>query len=72
MKTVEVFKTTVTDPTTAAGIINTLQEMIPGSTVNFDLDDCDNILRVISKEVVTDVVSRVVSQCGYHCEVLQD
>ena len=43
---IEVFKTDVTDRDYANLLLNHIQKTFPGYTVNFDLHDCDNILRV--------------------------
>lgn len=46
--TVEVFKTDVSDVKQADKIIRRLNVLFPNHKINFDLDDCDNILRVES------------------------
>jgi len=50
---VEVFKTNIEDPLRARWLINKIHETFCNYEANFDLDDCDNILRVeCSKGVV--------------------
>ncbi|UGU14938.1 hypothetical protein LS482_14700 [Sinomicrobium kalidii] len=44
--TVEIFKTDVTDATTADSCILVLSHHFPNTHINFDLEDCDRILRV--------------------------
>jgi hypothetical protein len=46
---VEVFKTDVDSEQVAVKIITDLQRIFPSYRINFDLDDCDKILRVESK-----------------------
>jgi pimeloyl-ACP methyl ester carboxylesterase len=43
------FKTDVDSDQVAVKIITALQRIFPGYRINFDLDDCDKILRVESK-----------------------
>lgn len=43
---IEVFKTNVTNKYYAEMLVISLQKFFPGYTANFDLEDCDRILRV--------------------------
>jgi hypothetical protein len=43
---VEVFKTDMDDCHQAALLVNQIHQTFPGYEANFDLDDCDKILRV--------------------------
>jgi hypothetical protein len=43
---IEVFKTDVTDRDYANLLLEHIRKTFPAYTVNFDLHDCDNILRV--------------------------
>ncbi len=43
---IEVYKTDVSTPELAARILDELHKNIPGCDAGFDLDDCDNVLRV--------------------------
>ncbi len=45
-KVVEVFKTNVNDELLAFEIIKKLNGLFPTYKINFDLDDCDKILRI--------------------------
>ena len=45
---VEVFKTNVKDPHHAAMLIDCIHKSFDGYNANFDLEDCDKILRVKS------------------------
>ncbi len=48
MEIVEVFKTNVETGGQAERLVTLIHENFPEYTVNFDLDDCDRILRVKS------------------------
>jgi len=51
-----VFKTSV-DTNSKLEFANALlQELLPNAFWNFDLEDCDNILRIDSKIEVTDLI----------------
>jgi hypothetical protein len=71
---VEVFKTDVQDPEHANRLLDQLHRTYRDYTATFDLEDCDNILRV---ECPTGVVqaSRLIDLLqgfGYKAEVLPD
>jgi hypothetical protein len=46
---VEIFKTNVNNKQLANKVLKTLHSSLPGCCFNFDLDDCDHILRVQSE-----------------------
>lgn len=52
---VEIFKTDVTDDLKSSIIVRMLNERFPSYIVNFDLDDCDRILRVESRKEDIDI-----------------
>ena len=68
---VEVFKTNIHDKKTANKIVADLYEQFPSFKINFDLDDCDKILRVESDKVVPEEVTKILKHKGYVCEVLE-
>lgn len=51
-----VFKTTVDSKSKLDFANALLQELLPNSLWNFDLEDCDNILRIDSEAEITEVV----------------
>lgn len=67
---VEVFKTQINDKTTAEAIIKKLQEHLPFSKINFDLEDCDRILRIEGEHVLSSEVIKLLSNWGHCCESL--
>ena len=46
--TIEVFKTNVSDAVIAQEVLAIIGENFAGYQANFDLNDCDNILRVVN------------------------
>ncbi|GAB3938855.1 hypothetical protein [Larkinella terrae] len=71
---VEVFKTDVQDQRQAKRLIDQIQELFSDYTANFDLEDCDNILRVKSASGFVEAcyVITVLRDFGFHAEVLPD
>lgn len=71
---VEVFKTNVTDELTALSIVAHIEMIFDDCAANFDLDDCDNILRVVSHKSPIDVMALVqlLKRFGFEAEVLSD
>ena len=48
MRTVEIFATNVQEVSQAKDLVNILLKIFPEYLINFDLEDCDRILRVES------------------------
>ena len=71
---VEIFKTNVTDPSLAESVLQALSAQFQGCRPNFDLDDCDHILRVElpGEPVPAHVVIGVLLGFGFIAEVLDD
>ena len=67
---IEVFKTDVTDVAVAASIQDALLNALPACKINFDLQDCDRILRIEGKVVQLELVKIIVSSSGHFCEPL--
>lgn len=67
---VEVFKTNVQQPDESAMIVQKLLEWFPEGKINFDLDDCDKILRVENVFVPKVKIMLLLNSYGYHCELL--
>lgn len=68
---IEVFKTDVQDAAEAERIIGLLLQYYPDGRINFDLQDCDKILRVVNNAICPGEIARIIKSCGYQCEVLQ-
>ena len=67
---VEIFKTNITEDDHAAAIISMLQHHLPACVVNFDLEDCDNILRVKGENFCNNQIIELLRQFGFTCSVL--
>ncbi len=70
---VEVFVTNIEEPVLAARVVKLLLEYFPDHRINFDLNDCDKILRVEAVGAIkTDTVISVVRSAGFLCHLLED
>ncbi len=67
---VEVFKTNISKIRQSKLLIKKLLQHFPSSCVNFDLDDCDNILRVEGDNICPLKIITLVTEHGYQCEAL--
>ena len=68
---VEVFKTNVRSTRKAKLIIQKLAEEFPNHKINFDLSDCDRILRVQGNDILERKIISIVTALNHNCEVLQ-
>lgn len=71
MPMVEVFKTNIQNSRQATIILKKLGRLFPKCRINFDLTDCDKILRVEGKIASPEKVIEVVTTNGYICQVLE-
>lgn len=71
---VEVFKTDMKDPERAEVLIQQIHSTFPGLEANFDLEDCDKILRIecTTAEIESTAVVGFLRGHGWHAEVLSD
>ena len=67
---VEIFKTNVDDHSQAQQIIALLKHHFPAFFINFDLHDCDKILRIKGESIPINEIEDLVSANGFHCSVL--
>ena len=68
---VEVFKTNVHSIGDAKFIVQKLIEEFPTHRINFDLSDCDRILRVEGKHIGEEKIIGIVNALNYKCEILE-
>jgi len=68
---VEVFKTNVKKVTEAKVLVKKLLVHLPDSRINFDLMDCDKILRVEAGTIPADKIIYVLQSHGYECKVME-
>jgi hypothetical protein len=71
---VEVFKTDVTDSDEALILIERIHHSFDGYKANFDLQDCDNILRIYASTGVIHCTAIInfLKNLGCHAEILPD
>jgi hypothetical protein len=67
---IEIFRTNIKDKEVAFSVLLELSKHFPGAKVNFDLDDCDNILRIEGADLNINKVIDSMTNLGYLCEVL--
>jgi hypothetical protein len=74
MQTVEVFKTNVQTDEEAKSLTHNIHQNFAGCQVNFDLDDCDRILRFQSSMglIPTDELIQFMHASGFQAEILPD
>ena len=70
MQMVEVFKTNVRKKTESRMLLSVLSELFPLCKVNFDLSDCDRVLRVEGEEMEALRIMILLKEYGFMCEVL--
>ncbi len=64
---VELFKTDVQEQVVANKITRILLKYFPGSRINFDLKDCDNILRLKGNNFLPEKIISIVNENGFNC-----
>jgi len=71
---IEVFRTNVDSPDQAATLIGHIHSIFNDYKANFDLEDCDKILRVKSNndEIKTYLIIDVLNSYGFRAEILPD
>lgn len=71
---VEVFKTNVIESNHASMLVSQIHENFADYKANFDLNDCDKILRVKSYNgsVQSSLLINLISDLGFYAEILPD
>ncbi len=67
---IEVFKTNITDENSVRSVSKVLNETLNLTNVTFDLDDCDNILRIESDRNYNQLIIETLHNWGFECELL--
>ena len=67
---VEVFKTNVQYRELAEQLVSILRSRFAFYKINFDLEDCDKILRVEGKQICVEIIIEILINHGLECEVL--
>ena len=69
---VEVFKTNINSSKLADKIKSNLEDIFPDYKVNFDLDDCDKILRVEALSPDCEKIIEIVNSLGNKIAILEE
>jgi len=71
---VEVFKTNVIEQDHADMLVDQIHKRFSGYMANFDLDDCDKILRIkcVNGLIESSFVVNLLQDFGFNAEVLPD
>jgi predicted RNA-binding protein YlqC (UPF0109 family) len=67
---VEVFKTNVQKKSQSKMLLCILSETFPSFKINFDLSDCDKVLRVEGENITALRIMILVKEHGFTCELL--
>lgn len=67
---IEIFKTSVKRKSDSHKIVQDLKNIIPEARINFDLEDCDNILRIEANHFDIKSVQSLLQKYGHESEVL--
>ncbi|HMG67438.1 MAG TPA: hypothetical protein VK588_07125 [Chitinophagaceae bacterium] len=67
----EIFRTNVEEIAEAKRVISVLLEHFPDNKINFDLHDCDKILRVEGKNFMPEKIMTLVIENGFTCNILE-
>ena len=67
---VEVFKTNVQKKAQCKMLLCILSEAFPSLEINFDLSDCDKVLRVKGENIEALRIAILVKEYGFICEIL--
>jgi hypothetical protein len=72
MTQIEIFKTNVSNERDASIIANQLKKSAPGYNINFDIEDCDRIMRIesINQKVNIESIIELLNKNNFTCEVL--
>jgi hypothetical protein len=68
---VEVFTTNVDKQDQSKTLVQRLLAHFPKSRINFDLDDCDRILRVEGDNILPLKIIELINLHGYECKILE-
>lgn len=67
-----VFKTSVSNTAAVEGLKPILDKKLVNAKWNFDLEDCDKILRIDCKIAIGRLAIKLLEQSGFKCEELSD
>ncbi len=67
-----VFKTSVSDTQSVMSLKPDLDRLAGKGKWNFDLSDCDRILRICTPHIKAEAAINLLSYFGYKCDELED
>ncbi|HUZ61982.1 MAG TPA: hypothetical protein VMU83_24620 [Hanamia sp.] len=67
---VEIFKTDVYEEERSIIIVRKLLQYFPENKINFDLQDCDKILRIEGENIFSEKIMELLNEEGHECEIL--
>ena len=67
---VEAFKTNVQKKTQSKMLLSILYEVFPSFNINFDLSDCDKVLRVEGDNIEALSIMICLKKNGFRCDIL--
>ena len=67
-----VFKTSISSKKTIKLLTPHLNKLLAVSNWNFDLEDCDNILRIDSQANIVKKTIKILNNYGFECEELPE
>lgn len=72
MSTVLVYKTNVDEKSEADAILDNIREQLPDVEPSFDLEDCDNVLRVesINGRIDGTQIEAIMKEAGFQIKTL--
>ena len=68
---IEIFKTNVKNAIQAETLLVLLYHYFPLTEINFDLEDCDCILRVKGEKFCSSNILHILAFNGFECQVLE-
>ncbi|MBL7909830.1 MAG: hypothetical protein JNJ41_02095 [Bacteroidia bacterium] len=68
---VEVFITNVQSSEKANSVMQDFEILFPHYIVNFDLEDCDKILRIESENINIEKIIRILNEKNIACKILE-
>ena len=68
---VEIFKTNVKKRKRSEKVVSLLSMKYPDLKINFDLEDCDKILRIEGESFCPNRITKKMNKLGHKCLVLE-
>ncbi|MBA4851461.1 hypothetical protein [Emticicia sp. BO119] len=68
---VEIFKTNVEETSESIFLLQKLSNQFPKHKINFDLNDCEKILRVQGEDIAIEKIIQLLNKENYQCKVLE-